>query len=64
MKEVARMHVWSNGKTIRAYRSQDKRWDNVRRTSEKGYRKMIAVLYEMPEIPGVNPPSLRPDNPQ
>lgn len=45
--EVARMHVWSNGKTIRAYRSQDRRMEVTTRIPEKGYRKMIAVLYEI-----------------
>lgn len=51
MNEVTRMTVWSNGKSIRAYRAQDKRMDVTTRTPEKGYRKMTAVLYDPSYLP-------------
>jgi hypothetical protein len=46
-KEVSKRIVWSNGKVIRLYNGQNKSstWHNPR----DGYRKMVAVLYELNE---------------
>ena len=48
------VNVWSNGKKIRRYQGQDKSGYTVSTSADKGYRKMVAILIEVPEEANAN----------